>query len=117
MVLPGDLALRKAVQTAFQLDHLPCEQDVLDTAGKWRCSACHWEFLVTWVTRRGSRTSLTLPGRQSPMSLTAVRVRALGPAGGRLKKQAVRQALPAERERVAGALVLGSLQRRTWFLC
>jgi DNA-3-methyladenine glycosylase II len=36
VVLPGDLALRKAVRTAHQLDHLPSEQEVLDIAGKWR---------------------------------------------------------------------------------
>jgi DNA-3-methyladenine glycosylase II len=29
VVLPGDLALRKAVRTAHQLDHLPAEQEVL----------------------------------------------------------------------------------------
>jgi DNA-3-methyladenine glycosylase II len=36
VVLPGDLALRKAIRTAYQLDHLPAEQEVLDIAGKWR---------------------------------------------------------------------------------
>jgi DNA-3-methyladenine glycosylase II len=36
VVLPGDLALRKAVQAAYQLDHLPTEQEVLDIAEKWR---------------------------------------------------------------------------------
>jgi DNA-3-methyladenine glycosylase II len=36
VVLPGDLALRKAVQVAYQLDHLPTEQDVLTIAEKWR---------------------------------------------------------------------------------
>ena len=36
VVLPGDLALRKAVQAAYQLDHLPAQQEVLDIAGKWR---------------------------------------------------------------------------------
>jgi len=36
VVLPGDLALRKAVRAAYQLDHLPSEQEVLDIAGKWR---------------------------------------------------------------------------------
>jgi DNA-3-methyladenine glycosylase II len=32
VVLPGDLALRKAVQAAYQLDHRPTEQEVLDIA-------------------------------------------------------------------------------------
>jgi DNA-3-methyladenine glycosylase II len=36
VVLPGDLALRKAVQAAYQLDHLPSQQEVLDIAEKWR---------------------------------------------------------------------------------
>jgi DNA-3-methyladenine glycosylase II len=36
VVLPGDLALRKAVQSAYQLDHLPSQQEVLDIAERWR---------------------------------------------------------------------------------
>ena len=36
MVLPGDLALRKAVRTAYQLDHLPSQQELLDIAETWR---------------------------------------------------------------------------------
>ena len=36
VVLPGDLALRKAVQAAYRLDHLPAQQEVLDLAEKWR---------------------------------------------------------------------------------
>jgi DNA-3-methyladenine glycosylase II len=36
VVLPGDLALRKAVQLAYQLDHLPTQQEVLAIAEKWR---------------------------------------------------------------------------------
>jgi len=36
VVLPGDLALRKAVQAVYQLDHLPSQQEVLDIAEKWR---------------------------------------------------------------------------------
>ena len=36
IVLPGDLALRKAVQGAYRLDHLPSQQEVLDIAEKWR---------------------------------------------------------------------------------
>jgi DNA-3-methyladenine glycosylase II len=35
-VLPGDLALRKAVQAAYRLDHRPSEQEVLAIAEKWR---------------------------------------------------------------------------------
>jgi len=36
VVLPGDLALRKAVQAAYQLDHLPTQEEVLAIAEKWR---------------------------------------------------------------------------------
>jgi DNA-3-methyladenine glycosylase II len=36
VVLPGDLALRKAVQAAYQLDHLPSQQEVVAIAEKWR---------------------------------------------------------------------------------
>jgi DNA-3-methyladenine glycosylase II len=36
VVLPGDLALRKAVRAAYQLDHLPSQQEVLAIAEKWR---------------------------------------------------------------------------------
>jgi DNA-3-methyladenine glycosylase II len=36
VVLPGDLALRKAVQAAYELNHLPTQEEVLAIAGKWR---------------------------------------------------------------------------------
>jgi DNA-3-methyladenine glycosylase II len=36
VVLPGDLALRKAVRHAYALDHLPTQQEVIDIAEKWR---------------------------------------------------------------------------------
>ena len=36
VVLPGDLALRKAVRASYQLDHLPSQQEVLAIAEKWR---------------------------------------------------------------------------------
>jgi DNA-3-methyladenine glycosylase II len=36
VVLPGDLALRKAIQAAYQLDHLPTQEEVLAIADKWR---------------------------------------------------------------------------------
>jgi DNA-3-methyladenine glycosylase II len=36
VVLPGDLALRKAVQSAYQLDHLPSQPEVVAIAEKWR---------------------------------------------------------------------------------
>jgi DNA-3-methyladenine glycosylase II len=36
VVLPGDLALRKAVRATYRLDHLPAEEEVLALAEKWR---------------------------------------------------------------------------------
>jgi DNA-3-methyladenine glycosylase II len=36
VVLPGDLALRKAVRATYRLDHLPTEEEVLGIAEKWR---------------------------------------------------------------------------------
>jgi DNA-3-methyladenine glycosylase II len=36
VVLPGDLALRKALQRAYELDHLPSQAEVLAIAEKWR---------------------------------------------------------------------------------
>jgi DNA-3-methyladenine glycosylase II len=36
VVLPGDLALRKAVRNAYHLDHLPTQEEVLEIAEKWR---------------------------------------------------------------------------------
>jgi DNA-3-methyladenine glycosylase II len=36
VVLPGDLALRNAVRSAYQLDHLPTRQEVVTIAEKWR---------------------------------------------------------------------------------
>src|SRR4030088_3288069 len=36
VVLPGDLALRKAIRNAYELDRLPSEQEVLALAEKWR---------------------------------------------------------------------------------
>jgi DNA-3-methyladenine glycosylase II len=36
VVLPGDLALRKAIQRAYKIDHLPSQDEVLAIAEKWR---------------------------------------------------------------------------------
>jgi DNA-3-methyladenine glycosylase II len=36
VVLPGDLALRKAIRATYRLDHLPAEEEVLAIAQKWR---------------------------------------------------------------------------------
>ena len=36
VVLPGDLALRKAIRAAYRLEQLPSQQEVLAIADKWR---------------------------------------------------------------------------------
>jgi len=36
VVLPGDLALRKAIQRSYGLDHLPSQEEVLHIAEPWR---------------------------------------------------------------------------------
>ena len=36
VVLPGDHALRKAIQAAYRLGHVPTQQEVLAIAEKWR---------------------------------------------------------------------------------
>lgn len=36
VVLPGDLALRKAIRSTYDLDHLPAEEEVVAIAAKWR---------------------------------------------------------------------------------
>jgi DNA-3-methyladenine glycosylase II len=36
VVLPGDLALRKAIERNYDLDHLPSEDEVLRLAEPWR---------------------------------------------------------------------------------
>jgi DNA-3-methyladenine glycosylase II len=36
VALPGDLALRKAVRAAYELDHLPSQEEVLAIADSWR---------------------------------------------------------------------------------
>ena len=36
VVLPGDLALRRAIRRAYELDHLPGQEEVVTIAEKWR---------------------------------------------------------------------------------
>jgi DNA-3-methyladenine glycosylase II len=43
VVLPGDLALRKAIQRLYKMDHLPSEVEVLELAERWRL----WRSLAT----------------------------------------------------------------------
>jgi DNA-3-methyladenine glycosylase II len=52
VVVPGDLRVRKAVQAAYRLDHLPTQQEVLAIADKWRpyrSLATSYLFSATFV--------------------------------------------------------------------
>ena len=58
VVLPGDLALRKAIQAAYGLDHLPAQQEVLAIAEKWRpyrSLATSYLFSAAFEATAGSR--------------------------------------------------------------
>ena len=60
VVLPGDLALRKAIQTAYQLDHRPSQQEVLDIAEKWRpYRSLATSYLFSAAGHRGDRPVLS----------------------------------------------------------
>ncbi len=43
VVLPGDLALRKAIRQVYEMDYLPSETEVLEIAERWR----PWRSLAT----------------------------------------------------------------------
>jgi DNA-3-methyladenine glycosylase II len=58
VVLPGDLALRKAVRTAYGLDHRPSQQGVLAIAEKWRpYRSLATSYLFSAAFEPGVRTS------------------------------------------------------------
>jgi DNA-3-methyladenine glycosylase II len=60
VVLPGDLALRKAVRTAYDLDHLPSPDEVLEIAEKWRpyrSLATSYLFAATYQADDAQATS------------------------------------------------------------
>jgi DNA-3-methyladenine glycosylase II len=66
VVLPGDLALRKAVQAAYHLDHLPTQQEVLDIADKWRpyrSLATSYLFSAAFEPAEAPPTAETTPRR------------------------------------------------------
>jgi DNA-3-methyladenine glycosylase II len=63
VVLPGDLALRKAIQRAYQLDHLPGRAEVLAIAEKWRpCRSVATSYLFS--------TAFDVPDSPSPAGST-----------------------------------------------
>jgi DNA-3-methyladenine glycosylase II len=62
VVLPGDLALRKAVQTAYGLDHRPSQDEVLVIAEKWRpYRSLATSYLFSAVFKRATDTESALP--------------------------------------------------------
>ena len=58
VVLPGDLALRKAVRDAYQLDHLPTPTEVLAIAERWR----PYRSLATLYLFRAGESTVTVNG-------------------------------------------------------
>jgi DNA-3-methyladenine glycosylase II len=61
VVLPGDLALRKAIQRAYGLDHLPSEAEVVAIAEAWRP---HRTLAVSYLFNSAYRDSTPQPTRQ-----------------------------------------------------
>jgi DNA-3-methyladenine glycosylase II len=62
VVLPGDLALRKAVQAAYQLDHRPTQEEVVAIAEKWRpyrSLATSYLFSAAFERATGTEPGLT----------------------------------------------------------
>ena len=59
VVLPGDLALRKAIRRSYELDHLPTQEEVLEIAEKWRpfrSLATSYLFAAAYQPEDGSAT-------------------------------------------------------------
>ena len=78
VVLPGDLALRKAVQAAYRLDHRPSEQEVLAIAEKWRpYRSLATSYLFSAVFEPAE------PAETSPVKAAAARPRTSAPARSR----------------------------------
>jgi DNA-3-methyladenine glycosylase II len=63
VVLPGDLALRKAIESEYGLDHRPSQQEVLAIAEKWRpyrSLATSYLFSAAGIRNNSSRQRNTL---------------------------------------------------------
>jgi DNA-3-methyladenine glycosylase II len=55
VLLSGDLALRRAVQHAYELDHLPAEEEMLRIAEPWRpCRSLAVSYLFASELDRGA---------------------------------------------------------------
>ena len=68
VVLPGDLALRKAIEAAYQLDHLPTQEEVQAIAENWRpyrSLATSYLFSAPFRASRGI-TARPAPDRPRP---------------------------------------------------
>jgi DNA-3-methyladenine glycosylase II len=82
VVLPGDLALRKAIRRAYELDHLPTQDEVLAIAEKWRpyrSVATSYLFSAAFDgPDAASAASTTTEGSNDPQTKTRPGV---GPAG------------------------------------
>jgi DNA-3-methyladenine glycosylase II len=63
VVLPGDLALRKAVQAAYELGHLPSQDEVLAIAEKWRP---YRSLATSYLFSAAFEPAETPPGRPAP---------------------------------------------------
>jgi DNA-3-methyladenine glycosylase II len=73
VVLPGDLALRRAVGAVYGLDHLPTQDEVLAIAEPWRpyrSLATNYLFSAAFEpvapVPRTARSSGSLPASQRP---------------------------------------------------
>jgi 3-methyladenine DNA glycosylase/8-oxoguanine DNA glycosylase len=63
VVLPGDLALRKAIQAAYQLDHRPTQEEVLAIAEKWRpCRSLATSYLFSAAFESAEAPPVARPG-------------------------------------------------------
>ena len=63
VVLPGDLALRKAVRDAYQLDDLPTPDEVLAIAERWR----PYRSLATLYLFRAGESMAAADGSVPPL--------------------------------------------------
>jgi DNA-3-methyladenine glycosylase II len=74
VVLPGDLALRKAIRDAYQLDRLPSEQEVLALAEKWRpfrSLATSYLFASAFDRDNAEARPGKVPGARQPSAVHA----------------------------------------------
>jgi DNA-3-methyladenine glycosylase II len=68
VVLPGDLALRRAIESAYQLGHLPSQQEVLQIAEPWRpyrSLATAYLFQTAFEPRAAAEARMPGDGRGS----------------------------------------------------